>query len=472
MASINALNNVNMVPAKITDVKIFKYGRKDKLSLMPQFIEFSFYPSLFRGLMEAELVINDTISLHTNYPIVGEEIIEVTYQHTSDDEQDDRTVNKFFDQLQQNDSSHSTIGQETTKIAFVVQACRQVYPTDTARSSIYSLKLFSEPFQENVKNNVQKAFNKPYSDGIQDILKDYLKVDPTRVNTNNFEASKGSVLTVVPNMLPLPAIMWFVQRAVPQDTTHFNYFFWEDLFGFKLQTLQKLVDEGKKKKESEKKSFIYFSNVNRDPDLSEQQAKSIKQSTITGIQFDKKYATQEKVTAGYFENEYFEIDLLNLRVNSTPFKLPTTVNPGSIANNALNTPDYIKYQQVANPQPGTTTRVRYVTGHGGGDFPNNENFFKDKFGPGVAAMAGLAQNRVTISVPGDTRVIPGDVVNLQLPEFQGFNIVGDDPYISGDWLVTDIKHTINVSMDHVMVLDLARDSFGKLIADKHNYKVS
>lgn len=467
-SGIGAFNNVNLVAAKIQDIVIYKYGDKDPLSIMPQFVEIDVFQSLFRGIIEAQLVINDPISLHTNYPIVGEEKIVITYQETTDDLNDSRASTSFYNSLVQNDTAHSRTGAEKIPtLKFTVQSCKQMYPDDKARANFYVLNLKSDVFAENMKNNIMKAFNKSYDQSVQDILKDYLKVDSSRVNPGNFEPCKGTVLTVVPNMLPLPTIMMFTQRAVANNTNHYNYMFFETLYGFNFKTLQQLIDDGKKNKN--KKSYIYFSNVLRDGNLSSQQQKSITQSTVSSISFDKRYDTTSKVKSGFFENEYFEIDLLNLTVKSTPTQLPTTVHPGSIADQAINTPDYIKYQQSNNSMPGTKSRVRYVTTHGGGDFPGQQNFFADKFGNGVIAMSALSQIRLTIAVPGDTRVIPGDVINLELPEFQGFNNVANDPYASGDYIVTDMKHKITSGMDHVMVLSLARDSFGQLIKTKHNY---
>lgn len=470
-AGIGAVNNVNIVSAKVVDVVIYKFGDKDKLSIMPQFAELTLYQSLFRPIIEAELIINDPISLHTAYPIVGEEKIIVTYQETSDDQNDSRTMQSFINTLQQNDSSHSRTGAESMpKLEFAVQSCRQMYPDDTARSNLYCLYLKSYPFQENMKNNIMKAYNKPYNESVQDILKDYLKVDASRINAGNFEPCKGSVLTVVPNMLPLPTIAWFAQRAVANNSNHYNYVFFETVYGFNFKTIQQLIEDGLKN--TNKKSYVYFSNVLRDNNLTTEQRKSILQSTVTSITFNKRYETPVKVKAGYYQNEFFEIDVFNKKVTSTPTTLPTAKPPGAIANGAINTIDFIKYQQNQNSLPGTSPRVHYIIGQNGGDDPNMPNFWKDKFGNGVIAMAGLSQLRITISVPGDTRVIPGDVVTLQLPEFHGFNEVKDDPYISGDYIITDMKHTIAVGMDHVMTLDLARDSFNKLIADKHDYNTN
>lgn len=465
---IGAVNNVNMVTAKIEDIIITKYGDKDPLSLMPQFVEIQLFQSLFRGIIEAELIINDPISLTSNYPVVGEEKITITYQETSDDTNDSRATTSFYNTLIQNDTSHSRTGAEKIPtLKFTVQSCKQMYPDDKARSSVYCLYLKSDVFAENMKNNIMKAFNKPYNESVQDILKDYLKVDSSRINPGNFEPCKGQVLTVVPNMLPLPTIMWFAQRAVANNTAHYNYMFYETVYGFNFKTLQQMIDDGKKN--TNKKSFIYFSNVLRDSNLTAQQQKSIQQSTVTAISFDKRYDTTAKVKSGYFSNEFFEVDVFNKTIKTTPTQLPTTVANGAIATQAINTPDYIKYQQTPSTNPGTQTRVRYIIRQNGGDDPNMPSFWADKFGPGVIAMSGLSQIRITISVPGDTRIVPGDVINLELPEFQGFNNVANDPYISGDYIITDMKHIITAGMQHFMVLSLARDSFGQLIKMKHNY---
>lgn len=465
MAAFNAASNVNMLSAKITDIILYKFGKRDKLSIMPQYLEFNVYGSMFNPILQAELVFNDTISLHSNYPIVGEELIEVIYADTADDQADDRASAAFLESLQ----NPSTDPMSVPKLMFVVTKCAQMYPDDKARSNIYSLQLQSTPYLENNKLNVQRAYREEYHKVIPKILKDYLKVEDQRIRASSFEETRGVVTTIIPNMQPIPAILWLAKRSVAANQAHYNYMFFETLTGFNFTTLQKLIEDGKKK--TRKKSFIYFSDAVKDRNLSSAEQKSLSQSTVTAIAFNKRYATQEKMLAGFFENEYFEIDIFNMRVNSTVTEVKDTPT-GTIANSQINTPEFIAAAKSPNANVGDRTRVRYTTGFGGGDQPNQENFWKDKFGEACRHMAALSQMQITISVPGDTRVKVGDIVELELPEFHGFNEVKNDPYVSGDYIITEQKHTITVGMDHVMVLNLARDSYGKTIEKNHNYNLS
>lgn len=464
-STYNAASNVNMISAKILDVIMYKFGRRDKLSIMPQFMEFNVYGSMFNPILQAEIILNDTISLHSNYPIVGEEIIEVTYQDTTDDQEDSRSQQAFLDSLKE----PSTGANGIPKLTFVVTKVAQMYPDDKARTNIYSIQMQSAPYLENNKLNVMRAYAEEYHKVVPKILKDYLKVDEDRITAGKFEETRGVVTTIIPNMQPLPAILWLAKRSVAKNQSHYNYLFFETLKGFNFITLQQLIEDGKS--QTRKKSFIYFSDAVKDRDLSATEQKSLSQSSVTGITFGKRYATQEKMLGGFYENEYFEIDIFNMRVNSTVTEVKDTPT-GTIATSQINTPEFNAAAKTTNATVGDRTRVRYTTGFGGGDQPNQENFWKDKFGEACRHMTALSQMQITIAVPGDTRVKIGDIVELELPEFHGFNEVKNDPYISGDYIITEQKHTITVGMAHVMVLNLARDSYGKTIEKQHNYNLS
>lgn len=468
MASYSAATNVNLTQAKIIDIKMSKFGGNDTISLMPQLMEISWYFSLFRPSMTAELVLNDTVSLVTNYPMIGEEVIEITYTPTENDVNDARGLEDFRDNLNNLDSED--VGAEVLpKLKFVVSAVKQMFPEDTTRSSLYSIQLRTPEYLENMKMGIMRAYKQGYHENIQQILKDYLKADPEKIKTKNFEPSRGVVTTVVPNYQPFQTIMWFMQRAVPENTKRYNYFFYEDLKGYHFVTLQKLIEDGKAKKK--KKSFIYFSNASRDQALSEVEQNSIAQSTVSAINHAKRYSTEEKISAGFYENEYVEIDLLQRTKNSTMTKAKDKPE-GTIANSQINTPSFMNTVRGNNPSTGDVTRVRYVIAHGGGDQPNQERLWKDKFGEAARSYSALSQIQIVIAVPGDTRVSPGDIINLEIPEFQGFNETKKDPYIAGDYIVTDMKHTISVGMKHVMVLNLARDSYEKDIELQHNYNLN
>jgi len=60
--------NLNPLGINISKIEIEKFNKKDKMSLMPQFMELTIYQSMFEPAIKAEMLINDPIGLFVNYP--------------------------------------------------------------------------------------------------------------------------------------------------------------------------------------------------------------------------------------------------------------------------------------------------------------------------------------------------------------------------------------------------------------------
>lgn len=497
---MSILNDIAKDPAvakaEIIDITIRKHDGSDRMSIMPQFIELTFGQSIFNSLMRADLLILDPISMHVNYPLVGEEIVEIILKPTTNDITDPLNL----------DSPKEGNAQSDLRLTmeFMISDVRQMYPDDKARSSVYVLHMYSHTMYHNLKWRVQKAYNDQYQNVAKDILRKYLKVDDDindngmlkadRANTatgtpvteafrqkikeSNFEESRGPIPIVIPNLKPLEAIQWCAKRAVPVKTEHNLYMFFETFDGFHFETLQQLmkknmgigkggVSTGELNRSSHK--FLWVSNINAE--IRKQiNVKNLDQHMITAMQINKRYSTMEKFISGFYENEWYEIDIANKRVNNTQTSVPDEPKE-TIEKHSLNTKKYLDDAKIKNENKGTKTRVRYKVGQNGGDDPSTKTYYEEKFGEGVRSQTALSQIHITIAVPGHTSVNAGDMVEIELPEMHGFNHVKEDEYISGKYLVVDIKHTLTVGENHYMTLNLSRDSFATKIADKTKYNL-
>ena len=70
----------NPLEIKVTDFFLEKFNGRDKLSIMPQFVELSIFQSIFQPNVKAQALINDSIGLFSNYPLTGEEIVTIQYE--------------------------------------------------------------------------------------------------------------------------------------------------------------------------------------------------------------------------------------------------------------------------------------------------------------------------------------------------------------------------------------------------------
>jgi hypothetical protein len=117
-------------------------------------------------------------------------------------------------------------------------------------------------------------------------------------------------------------------------------------------------------------------------------------------------------------------------------------------------------------KPESSARIRYIINNYDDE---NQPSFRDKFGR--SAMSFLAFQQVDISIAINTNLLmrPGDLIFVELPEFHGFNMNDNDKYLSGYYIVSEIKTILRQGGKSASYVRINRDSFTKNLALKHNF---
>lgn len=407
----------------ISDIRLRKFDGSFEMSIFPQLAEINLYSSVYAPLQRAEVTLYDAIGLLSNFPLVGEEFIT-------------------FDLATTGTSDIQSIRMIATKPVNII-------PDDKGRAVTFTLMCYSPEILLNNVIRLQECYYGPISDTVQKILQEKLQTN----KKITIEPSKGTQKFIAPNMYPLETIRLLAQLAVPEQYSHYNYMFFENSTGFHFETTEKLITA------NPKSTFKYYSQTVP----TNQQDEFYR---IIDLTQNKRYDTLEKQTMGFYSNELYEIDLVNKKViSSKTFADENKPDPITIEPGQINTPEFITKMKTT-PRSighGTASRVRYRTRDGARD--GQPSFLSDKFGIGNVHRTAMNQSSITIVVPGDSRITAGDVVNLSLPEFHGFNRIDLDPYLSGKYLVTEARHKIRVGEKHIMILNLNRDSYNKPIGE-------
>lgn len=440
--------------ASIESVTLKKYNNSDSISLIPQMMEFNIYQSIMSPMMSAEMLLYDPIGLTFNYPLLGEETIEIKIKPTSVD----------LYNYEYTDRAERLAAQQTITLTFMVASVSPQVVDDTARSTMYVIKMYTSEMRKNALWRVQRAYKDQYHNIIKSILKDYLEVPNIiqRINDANFEETKGTLPFIVPNLHPLEAIALCTKRAVALNDRHFLYTFYENFNGYNFKTVQAMAEVVKQY------DLYYVSDMN--PEV-RTLTKDIDYRVITALSINKTFNTLQKTVTGFYDNEYYEIDVFNKKVVNKQLNPPNTVINGISGNNQPNTLKFMNENKIDNERQGTRTRVRYTVSQGGGDDPEYPNGFSDKFGAAVQSLSALAQAGLTLAAPGHTTINAGDVINIKIPEFHGFNEVEEDRYKSGRYLIINIKHSFSIGHRHIMTLDVAKDAFTNPVKEVMEYKV-
>jgi hypothetical protein len=451
MASLNPLE------IKVTSIWIEKFNFTDKQNLLPQFVELSIYQSIFEPTIKAEMLINDNIGLFANYPFTGEEIITIEYQQLS----------------------NVGVGKPATKkIKFIISGVRDIGIDDRARAMMFIIDLRSLEYLQNTRKMVSHAYNDLVEDMAEKLYEKYISED-TKEKFNQVkpfvkEESLKVRNLVVPNLRPYQAIQWLAKHAVAKDYENkFLYLFYEDLEAFNFVTIQKLIEDAlKKKQELQDKAYKYVSDIELHNLYDKRDDSDLR--LITNIVNNKRFASIEKIAGGYFQNELFEISLLQKAFNSTVTELDIDKKPEfALEKNPLNTKEYIQYVKNKKNKSEYANRIRYIINNyqDFDDQNKSQPNYRYKFGNATKYLYALNQIDLTITVPANMQLKAGEIIYCNIPESHGFNTVEKDKYISGLYIITEVKQVVTAGNRAATTLRINKDGYLNSLFEKSLYSV-
>ena len=488
------ISEPNPFQVEIDDVTIEKFDGSDRLSILPQFVEISIYQSIFTPFIRAELLIYDPIGLIVNYPLTGEEIIRIRYNQTSSG----RIVKNGFQNskfpfgnpFQASLNSTSTI--TSRQLSFCVNKISETVPTDQARSQMYILNLSSLEFYENTRTKISEYFDSPYDEDAKFLWDTYL-TNPTRRketargvryfkrfwkdsdlegNSDLGKPRKETQGLVVPNVPPTDAINLMMKYTIPETNPEkysYNVFF-ENSYGFFYTTIQSLIEDQKafKNEMKEREKYIYTSNYETKKRLvQENQAYRL----ISNLVFNSRFSSVDKITGGYFRSELYEINPQQRKYWSTVSDLSESDNDGYLYNHRFNTDAYInEISEGVFPDVGEedSPHIKYeVVLHENTDYSDR----REKYNSAIKYLHALKQIDIHITIPGDLSHNCGELIYCEVPEFHGFERIQEDRYISGLFLVGEVKHSIGAGKGCSTSLRLYKDSLREELATTMNYEL-
>lgn len=441
--------------SEIEEIILISFDGTKTISLMAQMVELTFFESLFEPMQKAEMLLYDSVSLFNNFPLIGEEIVLIQLRQTGG-------------------------GSET--FAFVIENVENIIPSDKAREVNLLVRLTTLTGLVNARQNVMRAYHGTISNIIRDMMDHYVFQQIIRVGEAGgsgiraaLQASRGRDLRIshvedslhgdegticIPNMRPMRAATWLARRAVPETyRSRHTYMFWQANDGFHLETVQKLILEGRVADR-----YTYHSDSALVKKISEADQKR----AITNLIFNNRISTLSKLAGGYFQNGLFEVNMQQLRykIHGTEMTDYPTSSEGGSRPQFLNTQAYwnsVKVRNLLNGSLESINRVKYVYNNRMETDPLTPlHNYELRWGNDVRSKEAFSQVDLTITIYGDSRRKAGDLILLDIPRMEGFN-VGDgndsDKLLVGRYLVTDVKHQYLMGQHGSTVLRINKDDF-------------
>lgn len=400
-------------------------GEGRPLSIRQQVQEIVIYESVFSKFLHGYLFIQDAIGLLSNFPIVGEEKIRLKYRL--------------------NDTRSRTISAE-----FFIFAVEDISISADNKSQSYILKFCSLEKIEDIRNSVDNAFNEPISNIVKKIVRDGLKSNKKVA----VEDSLGSQHLVFPSMQPSVALQMCERRAISSINRSSSWVFYETLNdGFVFKTLEQHVRE---QSTATEKPYKYFMFTERSKD-----AKELDFFNIHGFSFDTRFNTLEKIQNGMVDSELLQYDIITKKQKRNEYRYREVFNDmyhvDQRAPGKLNSDKFLEKYEDPGKIPTSKNEYSYILT----DSSLPQTYFERSYGHRNVYMNSLRQVQGTIVVPGFTEIRPGMLIDLTVPPMEGSTDVGQDQdnFVSGLFLITNVKHNIFGNSKYTMTLDITKDNY-------------
>lgn len=329
-------------------------------------------------------------------------------------------------------------------------------PDDKSQGQTYVLHFCSEELIFSNQIYLSKAFKgRTASDYVYNICKYDLKVGEKRLNPLNFEQSYGIIDVALPATKPLDAIEFFSSQAfTPNEST---FLFFENRDGYNFASLEGLFSKPpvtkikystiKYTEDATSAPFVNYNDVARFNFKTFDMFENTKKATFAGSLY-----TLDLVRQKYTKNEY---SLLNA---SDKIFIDASY-PASFARNRNEKTVYDEYK----------TNIKFaMTNYNQTNTPyslergyrvNNTNIEKTLM-QRESQLQLLNNTIMKMIVPANPLLSVGYLVEFDLPAFTSNdeNSRSFDPYYSGKYLITAVRHTIIPSGEMQTSLELSKNS--------------
>jgi len=393
-----------MIDYEVGDVLIKDITLKNKntqASINPsdQITFIDIYEDFNSPTLYAEITFDDKIGLINDFPIIGEELFEITFQTPG-------------------------LSYPTT-YKFNTFAVSDVQQQMNGKGYRYVLKCVSQEQLTQSNINILHSYNETINDIVDNIFTRYLETD----KIVNIDPCKGNETIVFPKVTPFVAIDIIRKRAVHPKYVSSSFVFFENQDGFNFKCIEQMMEDGKAKIGSKK--FYYFSNGQKDKNTQALMFRSI-------IEYENIGRTDitDMIQEGGIKNRVKTFDIFSKKVNDITFDMTQKFSQmvGSDKKNTLNISESM-IKDFAN-EPTFNFFIPKDTNR-------KENFLENMMGARLAYQKLFNSNFVRAYIPGDSSIKAGDVIELNLPKASGTTeSKGTDDLVDGNYIVTRLRHNI------------------------------
>lgn len=390
-------------------------GKLQKLD--SQVVSINIYEDMQCPVLFCTVELLDAINIVQSFPIVGEEFIGITIQ---------------------------TPGLPSpVEYFFAVTSISQGKTGEASQYQTYTLTCVSEEQLASAAKMTQYAAEGSYSD----LVKQIMERDLETKKPFYIEPTRGLMGNVIPKLKPLAAIDYMRQMAISQQSTTSAFVFFETQKGFQFRTIESLIAQNQK---GYIKEFEYLTDV-----MSQKETSTRSFRNIIKYEVISRTDTVDKLQTGVLNNVSNGYDLITKSIRQTTHNIATDIKNFVTPDKKARAPVTQSLHQQFGQQPADTFFIPVDSSQG--------SIARDlTFAARRAYTALFNQNVIRVLIHGDTSLVPGELIDVALPEIKGTSSTKkQDSFNSGRYLVIRLRHMIikDVKVKHTISADIVKIGF-------------
>jgi|688.fasta_scaffold19814_6 hypothetical protein len=408
-------------------------------------LELDIFEDIYNSTISGYALLNDSNDLIATLPLSGFEFLRVVIEKPGSE----RKV-LFEKSFRIYKMTPGTVKQATTS------------------NQTYLLNFCSEENVVSASRRISKSYRgKTMSSIVTDILTKQLKVTPEKLRATNIENTSGVHDVIIPFLNPLTAISWLASRTVSSSAKSrgATFMFYENTQGYNFKSLETLFQGNTKAKYS-------FGPKNAPPEKTDTSVSEIRD--VVKYEFMKMFDVLSGITSGMFSSTIKTIDLVKLEATDYAMRYDELFNitshiekQGSAFSFQNEYEDRFKKKVYENSyslmRMYPTNRSHDTDSVISSKQPSiKQNLVEKWLLQRITQINQLDYFKLKLVIPGDTYITVGDIIEFQIPLVGAKNpgASNENPFYSGRYLLTAIRHKINLD-NYEMIVEATRDCLSK-----------
>jgi len=330
------------------------------------------------------------------------------------------------------------------------------------RSQGYDIFFTSKEYYYNFLTKVSKAYEGPIEFAIEDILRNKKYLNSTRALI--FEPTSTNAKYVIPSLRPFEAIKYLCTQSVSKKYKNAGYVFYETPAGYFYRSLESMYAVNGVAGRPYKFKYVYQVMNSGSGDVEKDM------HGVMDYQLGNTANTLENMDMGMYANKLTVHDAFNKTVKKYDFDYFQSFKDyfhvetkDSYKTGLKQLHPYVPFDDTKKDvSQFPESRTMLVTETSG--VHNNYEFTptKDTLPIQMSQFQSLYNNLLTLTVHGNSLLGAGDIITFDLPLMRPIGEKKQEelnPYLSGRYLVTCIKHTLSTEIGkYEMTLKCSKDA--------------